>query len=69
MDNWYCRSDSKFSLSMSSGSNEADPTQEALKIRREKILAELIMTESRYVDDLEQVNSFAFFIYIYRLLM
>jgi len=54
---------------MSSGSNEADPTQEALKIRREKILAELIMTESRYVDDLEQVNSFAFFIYIYRLLM
>ena len=40
---------------MSSGSNEADPNTEALKIRREKILSELIMTEARYVDDLEQV--------------
>ena len=42
-------------MSMSSGSNETDPTSEALKIRREKILSELIMTEARYVDDLEQV--------------
>ncbi len=40
---------------MSSGSNEADPTSEALKIRLEKILAELIMTECKYVEDLEQV--------------
>ena len=40
---------------MSSGSNEADPNTDALKIRRENILSELIMTESRYVDDLEQV--------------
>jgi hypothetical protein len=50
-----CRSDKKFSVSMSSGSNEADPNTDALKIRRENILSELIMTESRYVTDLEQV--------------
>lgn len=37
-------------------SSEADPTSEALKVRREKILSELIMTECRYVDDLEQVK-------------
>jgi hypothetical protein len=49
---------------MSSGSNEADPNSEALKIRREKILSELIMTECRYVDDLEQVNKLVRFVYI-----
>jgi len=58
----YFRADKKFSVSMSSGSNEADPNSEALKIRREKILSELIMTECRYVDDLEQVNKLVHFV-------